>query len=110
MPTIYTNCDECAFDEDVKTYGNDTAYSNIFLMNKIHLENIEKEKILLSKNLPIELCQYIIKMSNVLEKCNYCNNVKLCKDHSLKGKHYSNYYRGIKNNIMCNKCCWFEVT
>ena len=31
MPTIYTNCDECAFDEDVKTYGNDTAYSNIFL-------------------------------------------------------------------------------
>ena len=49
MPTIYTNCDECAFDEDVKTYGNDTAYSNIFLMNKIHLENIEKEKILLSK-------------------------------------------------------------
>jgi len=49
-------------------------------------------------------------MSNVLEKCNYCNNVKLCKDHSLKGKHYSNYYRGIKNNIMCNKCCWFEVT
>ena len=109
MPTIYTNCDECAFDEDVKTYGNDTSYSNMFLMNKIHLENIEKETIL-SKNLPIELCKHIIKMSNVLERCNYCNNSNLCKEHSDRGRNYSNLYRGIKNNIMCNKCCWFEVT
>jgi hypothetical protein len=110
MSTNYTNCDECNYDDTIKEYRNDTRFPNIVLINKIHLENIEKEKILLSKNLPVELCQYIIKMSNVLEKCNYCNNVKLCKDHSLKGKHYSNYYRGVNNLIMCNSCGWFEVT
>jgi len=106
MPTIYTNCDECMYDDTIEKYK---TIKNFNLLRKLHHENIEKEQILMEMGLPKELCEIIIKFSHTTNKCDNCNKTILCETHYKRAKDNGKYYRGIDIS-MCGGCCRWEVS
>ena len=101
MPTIYSKCCEC---HDLSKFPKslwDREYST-FMKNKSIAE------ILYSTKLPTEICDKILEMSQDYYKCSFCNT-KLCRTHMERAKHYGLYYRN-SDCLMCDQCCWWEVT
>ena len=108
MPTIYTNCDECNYNDLIVTYSD--KYENFKILCDYHNENILKKNILVfGCNIPDEISTIIIKKANNLEltKCSHCKNL-LCKNHIKKARENSIYYRQEKHKYMCSDCCWME--
>ena len=106
MPTIYTNCEECMYDDNIEKFKH---IKNFNILRNLHYENIEKEKILMVMGLPKELCEIIIKFSHTTNKCDNCNKTILCDTHYKRARQHGNYYKGL-DVAMCNDCCWLEVT
>ena len=94
MPTIYTDCVECNF---IPYYGFNSY------INKNHKINIEKEKLLFSLGLPIEICIKIIKLSNTLIECSNCYN-KLCCEHTKIAIANGTYYN---KDMICDLCVYW---
>lgn len=94
MPTIYTNCIECNY---IPYYKIDSY------INKYHNINIEKEKLLKSLGLPIEICIKIIMISNTLTECSNCYR-KLCCEHTkiaiANGIHFN-------KKMICDLCVYW---
>jgi hypothetical protein len=104
MPTLYTDCDECNYSDVLnRVLGEDDS------MITNHYNNINKVNALMDTGLPKELCEKIVKMSNTLRPCNFCNT-KLCDFHYDRGTYYLKYYKGVNGGSMCDQCCWWEVT
>lgn len=98
MPTVFSDCYECNYH---KCLGLDHKF------NERYKKNLEKQLILLSLGIPVEICQKIIKISHNLTKCSYCNT-QLCKEHTDRGIDNGKHYRG--KGIMCDQCCWWEIS
>lgn len=102
MPTRYSDCSEChchrAFDLNHK-------------LNINHGTHVQIHECLKSKGLPDELCEIIIKKVNNPDKqCSYCKNTKLCPNHAKRAKENSIHYRQNPNAMMCETCCWWEIS
>jgi hypothetical protein len=96
MPTIFSDCNECSHIKSLDT--------NHYL-NKRYKLHLEKYNVLLLTCLPVEICLKIMKISNNLLKCSYCNN-KLCSYHSARAFNKARYY--TKSGIICDNCIWNE--
>ena len=80
----YGKCDECP---TIEQYNN---------MNKI-IPNFYK-------NPPVK-----VKKSD-LKKCDCCNNTLLCQIHTVRAIHYGKKYMFKDSYIMCDQCCWNEIS
>ena len=103
MPTIFTECDQCSYLDFFKI---DHPH------NKHYKEDLEKQDILIQMGLPKEIGQIIIKMSNNIDilECDFCigHKMKLCRHHQVSARRFGEKYRGY--GMMCDSCCWFEIT
>ena len=98
MPTEYSNCDEC---------------SNLDYLEKIKpgINSIYRkhQKISECLNLPQEIREIIMKYANNTTICSNCGDTKLCSDHLIIAQNNHQYYRNCQG-IMCDKCCWENVS
>ena len=101
MPTIYSKCTEC---HDLSNLPESLWYKqySTFIKNK------KIANLLYSTILPTEICDKIVELSQEYFKCSFCKT-KLCQIHMERAKHNGFYYKRI-NCIMCDQCCWWEVT
>lgn len=102
MPTHYSDCSECHYHR---------AFDLDHFLNSSHNQNVTIHKCLKSKGLPDELCYIIIKkVNNPDKRCSYCENTKLCFNHAKRATENSIHYRKDANSMMCERCCWWEIS
>lgn len=108
MPTEFSNCGECYYDDTIEKYKNNIP--NYKILCNLHIENIEKINSLeQSTKLPKEICIKILKESSKFTNCSYCER-KLCLHHAECAKRWAKHYRDADNKYMCNQCCFLEVS
>jgi len=62
-----------------------------------------------SKNMPTVYNNPIVVKNKELTKCSSCTTL-LCCHHKTRGVKNGYYYRRKKDFIMCDSCCWNEIT
>ena len=104
MPHILSNCSECFYlDGFPLTHFVNEDYKE----DLDKLEALESGELVKKLNVPREICIKIIKDSNKVSKCSFCNN-KLCLKHTERAKKYGKKYNQ-RDCIMCDRCCWWEI-
>lgn len=93
MTSFFSNCYDCNNDNNINIIKKYNEYLHI-------------QFILMSLNIPKEISQKIIKLSNNYNNCSYCNKI-LCFEHTERGKVFAKLNR--TNGIMCDICCWHGI-
>lgn len=118
MPTCFSNCAECNYNEKLFRYF-DSFYDKkkVWAVNQtrgtdlinyiVYNINIEKQNILVKLGLPKEIAQKIIKMSQKESVCEYCKSTILCTEHSIESFYKGIQLLGNQQQSLCNECWWF---